>query len=76
MWLEANGAMSFDEADRANLLAEREREASIAAIQGLTAMKGRATCADCDEPIEPARRKANPAAVRCIACQRELEVKR
>ncbi len=68
--------MSLDEVDRANLLAEREREASIAAVQSLTTIKGRATCVDCDEPIEPARRKANPAAVRCIACQRDLEVKR
>ncbi|SDR07887.1 TraR/DksA C4-type zinc finger protein [Pseudovibrio sp. Tun.PSC04-5.I4] len=66
--------MSFDEVDRANILAERERDACIAAVRNSQRVgSGRATCLDCEGEIEPARRAVNQSAVRCIGCQRELE---
>ncbi|MGG9999732.1 TraR/DksA C4-type zinc finger protein [Pseudovibrio ascidiaceicola] len=66
--------MSFDEVDQANMLAERERDASIAAVRKSQRVgSGRSSCIDCERAIEPARRAVNPAAVRCIGCQRELE---
>ena len=37
------------------------------------AAQGTAICIECDEPIPAARRRANPAAVRCIGCQTEFE---
>jgi len=30
-------------------------------------------CIDCDSPIAPARLRVNPAALRCIDCQRRFE---
>lgn len=30
-------------------------------------------CVDCDDPIDPDRLQARPAAVRCITCQEALE---
>src|SRR5690606_29696806 len=33
-------------------------------------------CISCGEPIDPERLEANPAAVRCFECQRELEARR
>jgi len=37
------------------------------------AVCGSAECCDCGEPIPEARRLACPGAVRCVACQREVE---
>ncbi|MDD7908546.1 TraR/DksA C4-type zinc finger protein [Pseudovibrio exalbescens] len=68
--------MSFDDVDRANMLAERERDAGVAAIQSKHSLEGREICIDCDEPIGLSRRVANPHATRCIDCQRELEAAR
>lgn len=34
-----------------------------------------AACEDCDEPIPEARRKALPGVRRCIACQKEVDLK-
>jgi RNA polymerase-binding transcription factor DksA len=48
-------------------------------LQGLEAARGRmkigtyGICVDCAEPIDYARLKLNPAAVRCAACQAERE---
>lgn len=39
--------------------------AARAALSGV----GSDTCADCGDPIPPARRKAYPAATRCTYCQ-------
>lgn len=32
-------------------------------------------CVDCDEPIDAARLRAQPAAMRCFACQRDAELR-
>ena len=34
---------------------------------------GQPDCEDCDEPIPAARRKAYPAAIRCVKCQSIFE---
>lgn len=33
-------------------------------------------CVDCEEPIDPRRLQAHPAALRCAACQQEAETRR
>jgi len=47
----------------------REIEGALARIAG----EGFGACVDCGEPIGYARLKAQPAAVRCIACQERHE---
>ncbi len=37
--------------------------------------KGKSECEDCGDEIPVARRKAYPAAVRCINCQKLFEIK-
>lgn len=46
-----------------------ERERAIAAARSRLTGPGRADCADCGEPISPARRAALPSARRCTGCQ-------
>lgn len=43
-----------------------------AARSGLNG-RGQADCDDCDEPIPEARRRAYPAAIRCVRCQSIFE---
>ena len=33
-------------------------------------------CVECGEPISEARKRAMPAAVRCVACARNVEMRR
>ena len=34
---------------------------------------GRSHCEECEEPIPEARRRAHPAATRCLSCQADFE---
>lgn len=60
----------MDEADRAEALIEATTANALARIQAAQQQAGQA---DCGEPIPPARRKANPAAIRCVDCQEIYE---
>lgn len=59
--------------DAQNERLERECQNLIKQASKRLSIKGTETCVDCDEPIEPARRKAAPFATRCIDCAREFE---
>ncbi|ARQ59203.1 TraR/DksA family transcriptional regulator [Rhizobium sophoriradicis] len=59
--------------DRAEELAEKERQAGIRRLQAELQRDGRFDCQDCENEIEPARREAMPSATRCIACQARFE---
>jgi len=61
-----------DEADRADAHTERWL-AECLARAGCGVGKGAEHCADCGEPIPPARRQAYPMAIRCIECQERAE---
>lgn len=63
----------MDEADRAEALIEATTANALARIHAAQQQAGQVNCADCGEPIPPARRKANPAAIRCIDCQEIYE---
>lgn len=52
--------------NEAAFLAERLRAQAAAAALGRA---GSRICADCDQEIPPARRRALPSAVRCVECQ-------
>jgi phage/conjugal plasmid C-4 type zinc finger TraR family protein len=60
-----------DAADRAqqevdaDLAEQLERQARAAALDA----RGSDICADCQDPIPLARRRALPSAIRCINCQ-------
>lgn len=58
------------------LAAQHEQELRDDAIQRTRrdmSSKGQPYCDECGEQIPEARRKANPAALRCIACQTVFE---
>lgn len=59
--------------DAQNERVERERQHLIKQASEKLSTKGTDNCVDCDEPINPARRKAAPFATRCIECAREFE---
>lgn len=61
--------------ETAALLAERERQTAIdrRKNEARRVAVGGGDCSDCGEPIPLARRKAFPAAVRCLDCQIEFE---
>ena len=69
----------MDEIDRANELAEQSLQHALHAHRKRAARDKRnpadepGVCADCDEPIEPARLRALPMASRCVACQERKE---
>lgn len=58
-----------DVTDRASGLEEADRIGGVAMVQARLQGRGAEFCADCDEPIPDARRKAYPSAVCCIECQ-------
>lgn len=65
---------AVDIIDRAQELEEAEREAAIRRHRSLSASTAASgDCIDCGDPIPLARRKAAPAACRCIWCQQESE---
>jgi phage/conjugal plasmid C-4 type zinc finger TraR family protein len=59
--------------EAADAALNRERDSSIAAIQGVLSRPGEVDCVRCGEPIEAARRNALPSAKRCIGCQTQFE---
>jgi phage/conjugal plasmid C-4 type zinc finger TraR family protein len=65
--------MSLDQIDRANALAQVERDTAVERISAAVAAPGREDCEDCSDPIEAARRKACPSATRCVGCQAAAE---
>lgn len=64
---------AMDDGDRAAELARRDREAGLArALAGARrepSGPAGVDCIDCGVPIPPARRRAMPAARRCVECQ-------
>lgn len=63
-----------DLADEAQLVEEAWRTSLLArAAGGLPRGAGQAVCGQCGEPIDPARRRALPAACTCIDCAERLE---
>lgn len=58
-----------DVTDRATGLEEADRIGGVAAVRERLQGHGAEFCADCDEEIPDARRKAYPSAVCCIECQ-------
>jgi phage/conjugal plasmid C-4 type zinc finger TraR family protein len=64
------GNAAFEQAD---LRAEQEREAAIAAASRTLRSPGTMQCEDCGSDIARERRLALPSATRCIACQTMLE---
>ena len=54
-------------------LAGQRRDAAIAAVRRRCEGAGAPDCARCGETIPLARRKAAPAAIRCIGCQTIFE---
>lgn len=57
----------------AELRAENEREAGIAAARHSLKRQGLLICKVCENEIEAERRAAMPSAWRCIGCQEEHE---
>ncbi|KJJ61542.1 TraR/DksA family transcriptional regulator [Pseudomonas sp. 10B238] len=58
-----------DVTDRATGLEEADRIGGVALVQARLHGQGAEFCADCDEPIPDARRKAYSSAVCCVDCQ-------
>lgn len=52
---------------------QAERDAAVQRAQQNASGKGQPYCDDCGELIPDNRRKAHPAALRCIACQTVFE---
>lgn len=63
----------IDQIDRANEIAQAERDAGVRKIVMAVAGEGLADCEDCSDAIEEARRKAVPSARRCVGCQAAAE---
>lgn len=57
----------------ADMRAEQERDAGIAAVQRTLAQNGTGFCVRCGDDIEPERRAAMPSARRCVECQTLIE---
>ncbi len=77
-------AQQNDELFRRAALAEHFRRCSeefgamlacgeMKSVGKLKPAQRRIMCLDCGDEIEPARRRANPAAVRCVECQSKKE---
>ncbi|MGK9040754.1 TraR/DksA C4-type zinc finger protein [Rhizobium sp. SA279] len=67
------GNAAFEQAD---LRAEQEREAAIAAASRTLRSPGTIQCEDCPNDIPRERRLALPSATRCIHCQTMFEKSR
>lgn len=70
----------MDDIDHAQDHAMRQAEAILADVRARNAAAASSpdrpalrTCVDCPDPIEARRLVANPAAIRCTACQAEAE---
>lgn len=58
-----------DAADKANDIAETERQRQVANMRKVRRASLVEDCEDCGEPIPKARREAMPSATMCIFCQ-------
>jgi len=69
----------MDDADRAKIIEQREREAAIEAALSKVMQApqhdrhGRRICLDCGDPIPMERLYAWPHAVRCVTCKLSWE---
>lgn len=59
--------------EQAQALEQHQRDAAQQRAQRACSGTGRPDCIECEEPIQPERRKAAPSAIRCINCQRIFE---
>ncbi len=59
--------------ERSEMFIGAERDRAVAGVCATVAAQGRATCRDCGEEIEPARRAAAPFTERCLECQQSHE---
>lgn len=59
--------------EQASAMEQAERDSALHAISRSLARPGQPYCDDCGDPIAPERHAANPAAIRCIHCQRAFE---
>jgi phage/conjugal plasmid C-4 type zinc finger TraR family protein len=59
--------------DRADELAEAERESGIKSARRALSRKGPPDCIECGKPIGERRRKVLPSATRCYLCQEAHE---
>lgn len=62
-----------DEIDRANEIAEKERQREISKMRQTRHISLVEDCEDCGEPIPKARREAVPSTTLCVFCQELLE---
>lgn len=73
--------MDESEYERAELIAERQREAAIMAARmrlmpgQIIERSGQRICIDCDEEIEARRLVAAPHSGRCASCQHDHELR-
>lgn len=67
--------LSNKDFDKADELAQREREKGIEDAKKTLVNVGTDECIDCCEPIGSKRKKALPSARRCMACQNVIENK-
>lgn len=65
----------YDQIDRANELAEKEREFMLVKHKQKTIAFSLTRCEDCDEPIPENRRKQVQGCTRCVECQTIFENK-
>lgn len=69
----------MDIADRAQAAEERDRAIALEEFKHRRLLPAGSLlpppgiCVDCEEPIDPRRLAAHPAAIRCIACQTAFE---
>lgn len=61
--------------DRANELAEKEREVALAKHRNRTTACSLTHCEDCAEPIPEIRRQKVQGCTRCIDCQTAYELR-
>lgn len=59
--------------EQAGEIEQAERDSALGAIRQTLTRPGQPYCDDCGEQIANDRRLANPAAIRCIACQTTFE---
>ncbi|MGX3020918.1 TraR/DksA family transcriptional regulator [Ursidibacter sp. B-7004-1] len=64
-----------DQIDKANELAEKEREFALAKLRNKPTACSLTHCQDCNEVIPEARRKHAMGCTRCIDCQQIYEHK-
>lgn len=65
----------MDEVDvvAAERAVEQQTATRVAQVQGAVRGQGSDDCNNCGDPIDDARRKAAPFAVRCVQCQAAFE---